>query len=188
LTLPTVAGNSVEQNATPSELSLETEPVALGNVYFEDETPKVRFLTTANEISWAAYDYWGKQTAKGTTPTEEGAARIEVPIDETGQFTVIARVSDGTEERTQQTSFAVIQEGEFAQDDDPFFAMQSHYAYKWDTEMLPLLKQSGTTTVRETHQWGKVETKRGEYTYPDEYTNFMTALGNAGLQVNMVLG
>ncbi|WP_162605987.1 glycosyl hydrolase [Jiangella aurantiaca] len=168
--------------AQPTTVALgQTSP---GNIFATGATPSFEVSTPASSVSWTVHDYWGDETAVGTTPVTDGRALLQVPVDAVGYYELHVTAADGG--GAAETSFAVLPEADRSATDDLRFGAQTHFAHGWDPEILvPLLTNIGVQTVRDAQQWQLIETAPGTYDFTVEngrFETFMEELGEASVE------
>ena len=172
-------------------------PGKVGNLFLQGETPSFRLavLTGAKpdavspEVAWQVRNYHGEIVASGQRFLELGsggaAETFDVPLAETGYYTLEARLTEGARLLADKTvSFGVLYDlsGPRGPLDDSPFGMNLGAAVQRKTSWfddMPLLAMAGIDHIRIDINWDIVENERGRYdwTVADNYVAAARAHG-----------
>jgi hypothetical protein len=155
----------------------------LGHVYAPDETILVTASGADHTVTWALTDMFGKQVASGTAKVRDGGATITPTPGSNGWFRLVARDDAG---QTAQTTLAVVPMPSAASPSERF-AVMTHFAQAWDTDILPLVARAGIGQVRDELYWNQVEKLPGQYSLPERYLHYLNALSEQHVKLLLVL-
>jgi len=172
---------SAELNPVRIAQDLGIEQTALGNIFLTTETPALNIETKGDTVIWTVWDIGHKEVGKGTSPVKDGEASIQPP-KKNGYFLMrIEARKDGKSISEKWTSYCVIPPYKVKDPANAQWGAMTHFAQGMDVDILPLLVKAGIVSIRDEHYWSNVETKKGEYSFPERSGRYMEACKENGL-------
>lgn len=173
------------------DVALSLHPVALvpdldakvpadGHVFFGDEEPRIVIRSKAGSVRWRVTDFWRREVAAGelaVAGAEDPGAVLRPGVSAPGYY--LATLTAGN--TTRHVAFAIVGELAAARPADTPFGVMTHFAQGMSTDILPLLRKLGVTSVRDEHYWDHVERAPGEFAAPPRNVDYMEALRQAGI-------
>lgn len=152
-----------------------------GNIFDADATVEVGIETANERVIWSVERYGGQRVANGTVSVD-GETTLTLPIDDVGHYTVRAWPAESAVEEPAVTTVAVLPPDDF-HNDDAFYGMGAHFNSGWDHQLMGLMERAGVATVRDDHNWRKIERERGVYDLSGPtLSGFMEGLRDHGFQ------
>jgi hypothetical protein len=161
------------------------QPAKLGNIFAPGEEivlPLTVTGTAADSVKWTLYDFHHHELAASETAAVSGSAVIKPSVSVPGYYLVRATVSGSD----TFAAFAIIRPHAATDRDNPFGAM-THFFKGMKTDLLPLLKNIGVTSIRDEHPWKQIEKTKGEFVFLPKSDNYMRDVKAAGIDPLIVL-
>lgn len=197
---------ALEPAAAAEDGSLLIEQTALGNVFLDDQRPRFELSAGADSLQWEVLDLRGAVVARGES--EEGHTDLVLPELSEGYYRLdVSAAADAAPAAEASNSFAVVDSWDGAR--DVKFGMHGGFGLPapgqepvWDPQLgdyssqgvpdygldlVPLLRQTGAGTARDTIAWNQFEPEKKLYTAPDSYDAYIDAFHASGVEPLVVL-
>jgi hypothetical protein len=177
-----------QSNAVEANNSLTIIPVRSGNIFARGDKVilPVRMARpeAADRLSWTLFDFSGRAVAHGLMEFTDGRAEVAPEFPHSGYFEVRLEVTrSGKPISEGRTSFAVIEPArERRPPMESHFGVMTHFAQGWDTDIMPLIARAGIASIRDEQYWDSIETRPGNFIFPDEFSRYMTDAARHRLQ------
>jgi len=144
----------------------------VGNVFAGTRTARFILLTTGDTVQWSVVNEKGEPIVSGSEPVTGGKLPLHVTVPDDGYYRLkVSSYLGSTLVKTIENTFAVLPEIDLSKVSyDSPFGMQTHYGINWNWEMSPLVKYSGSKTVRDSFYWSEVELSKGQYSFNPKFT------------------
>lgn len=167
------------------------EQTQLGNVFLSDEPVEFRVVTMRPSVSWSVRNLWGDVVASGRESVADGAAKLTVPLNQVGYFTLEAKAeSAGKEPVAMSASFTVFAPYDFRAVEDSPFGINSHFTAPdqgYTPDLTKLIEYAGIKNVRDAISWARVESPKGTYRITPEQDAFVDSMVERRLNLLMNL-